>query len=149
MKNQKGFTLIELMIVVVIVAILAAVAIPSYQNSIQKTRRGDAKEALTRIAAAQERYFFTNNNYTSDLTKLGMTTSKSIEGYYDILAITTPDPKNPLCPAAPCFVIQATPVVSGSQANDTQCGQFAITSTGRKRAHKKGDATIDTTSECW
>jgi prepilin-type N-terminal cleavage/methylation domain-containing protein len=45
MKNQNGFTLIEVMIVVVIVAILAAIAIPSYQDSIRKTRRADAKEA--------------------------------------------------------------------------------------------------------
>jgi len=82
MKKQKAFTLIEVMIVVVIVAILAAIAVPSYQDSIRKTRRADAKEALMRIAALQERYFFTNNKYGT-ASDLGVG-STSQEGYYTI-----------------------------------------------------------------
>lgn len=151
MNNAKGFTLIELMIVVVIVAILAAVAIPSYQNSIQKTRRSDAKEALTRIAAMQERYFFTNNSY-GKLTDLGLGGAlvKSQEGFYDITLVgenvTDCDGGTS---GRPCFVLQAD--AKGAQANDTTCGSFFINQTGQRWARESGSAAGDphTTDECW
>lgn len=149
MKKQKGFTLIELMIVVVIVAILAAIAIPSYQSHIEKTRRADAKEALTRIAAAQERYFFTNNSYGSAFD-LGLvpdagTALSSNDGHYTILVIAN----TAACGGAPCFVLQANPVVGGAQANDETCGRFELTHVGQKRANKKGDTSVNTVEECW
>lgn len=157
MHKQRGFTLIEVMIVVVIVAILAAVAIPSYQNSIQKTRRADAKETLTRVAAAQERYFFTNNKYASDLTELGFADAgggDSTEGNY---TIALGDPANPatagakvLCKTGtneyPCFTLTAVPKTTGHQSQDTECKIFSITHTGKKLA--KSGAT-DTTEKCW
>lgn len=137
MKKQKGFTLIEVMIVVVIVAILAAVAIPSYQDSVRKTRRADAKEALTRIAALQERFFFTNNRY-GDLKDLGLTATDgynvqidSQEGYYQIRVIDC---------GTTCFQLQATPKASGPQAQDTGCAQFTLNHVGQKTA---------TADKCW
>lgn len=62
-RYSKGFTLMELMIVVAIIGIIAAIAIPSYQSQIQKTRRTDAQGALTGLANAMERYFTTQNTY--------------------------------------------------------------------------------------
>jgi len=59
----KGFTLIELMIVVAIIGILAAIAYPSYQNSVEKARRSDAQGALLGLANAMERHFTANNSY--------------------------------------------------------------------------------------
>ena len=141
MKKEKGFTLIELMIVVVIVAILAAVAIPSYQNSIQKTRRAEAKEALTRIAAAQERYFFTNNGYViadADLSDLNASTT-SPDGHYTIGVATG------ACGDSSCYVLTAT--AKGSQVKDTACGTFTINHVGTQTA-KKSDGTVNT-AECW
>lgn len=143
MKNQKAFTLIEVMIVVVIVAILAAVAVPSYQDSIRKTRRADAKEALTRIAALQERYFFTNNRYGT-LKDLGLSTTEgytvivpSQEGFYNILLVDC---------GTTCFRAQAN--TTGAQASDTKCGSFTLNHVGQKTA-KASDNTTDTTDECW
>lgn len=60
---QRGFTLIELMITVAIVAILAAVAYPSYQDSVWKGRRGEAKAAILRALQSEERYYTANNSY--------------------------------------------------------------------------------------
>ena len=149
MARQKGFTLIEVMIVVVIVAILAAVAVPSYQDSIRKTRRADAKEALTRIAALQERFFFTNNNY-ANAAALGIG-GTSQEGYYTIAVFNAPD--NPATPAvdgcaqAPCFSATATPVTNGPQGSDTRCSVFSINQIGQKTARAADQS--DTTEECW
>ena len=69
--RARGFTLIELMIVVAIVAILAMVAFPSYMESMRKSRRAEAKTALLDLAARQERYFTTHNAYTDRPDHLG------------------------------------------------------------------------------
>jgi type IV pilus assembly protein PilE len=145
MKRQLGFTLIEVLIVVVIVAILAAVAIPSYQESVRKTRRADAKEALTRIAALQERYFFTNNRYGS-ATDLGIS-STSQEGHYTI-AIAAPSADAAACgptTATRCFTVTAT--ATGAQAQDKKCNLFSINHIGQKTA-RAADNTV-TTDLCW
>ena len=63
MLNTKGFTLVELMIAVAIVGILASIAYPSYQDSVRKSRRADAKGALLGFANAMERHFTENNSY--------------------------------------------------------------------------------------
>lgn len=154
MKKQLGFTLIEVMIVVVIVAILAAVAIPSYQDSVRKTRRADAKEALTSAAALQERYFFTHNTYAATHGTLGIATD-STEGYYTIIFA---DPDNMKgsnkveCEVGtsvyPCFKLVASPKVSGAQASDTQCNQLTVTHSGKRQAFAS-DGTTDTTDSCW
>jgi type IV pilus assembly protein PilE len=142
MKKQKGFTLIEVMIVVVIVAILAAVAIPSYQDSVRKTRRADAKEGLMRIAALQERYFFTNNRY-GELKDLGLTATSgcnakidSQEGFYEIQLANC---------GTTSFEIQATAV--GAQLSDTRCRTFTLNHVGRKTAKESGGAM--NTDTCW
>jgi len=87
--KQNGFTLIELMIVVAIIGILAALAYPSYQESVTKARRADGMALLTEIVNAQERYFTQNNTYTTDLTDLGYpsaTNVESEEGFYKATA---------------------------------------------------------------
>lgn len=91
--NQKkigGFTLVELMIVVVIVSILAAIAIPSYQSFVLESKRTEGTAALMRIMDMQERYY-TNQfppSYTTDLTALGFSASPTVteSGYYSISA---------------------------------------------------------------
>lgn len=130
------------MIVVVIVAILAAVAIPSYQDSVRKTRRADAKEALMRIAASQERYFFTNNSY-GELHALGLSpttgcTAKinSQEGFYEIQLTNC---------GTTSFEIQATAV--GAQLGDTQCRTFKLNHVGKKAAATSGG--VANTGICW
>ena len=69
--DSRGFTLVELMVVIVIASILMAIAIPSYKNSIRKSRRTDAKTALLDLAGREERFMSTNGSYTTSFANLG------------------------------------------------------------------------------
>lgn len=70
-RNSRGFTLIELMIVVVVIGILSALAWPSYQDSVKKGKRAEGKAALLQAAQSMERFMTTNNTYTTDLAAAG------------------------------------------------------------------------------
>ncbi|MCR6650538.1 MAG: type IV pilin protein [Cellvibrionaceae bacterium] len=119
---------------------------PSYQDSVRKTRRADAKEALTRIAALQERFFFTNNRY-GDADDLGIANS-SQDGYYTI-AIANPVASTTCGPvdATRCYTVTATAAATGAQAKDTNCHQFSINQVGQKKATKFGGG--DNSDYCW
>lgn len=138
MKRQRGFTLIELMIVIAIVAIIASVAYPSYQAQVLKTRRADAHASLTDISARQERHMAQNNTYTIDIStaaglSLGRTTST--DGFYNIGVAPCAGRT-----IADCYLITATAI--GAQAADTQCAQITLSNTGAKSGTTAGDA-------CW
>ncbi len=88
-RKKKGFSLIELMIAVAIVAILAAIAYPSFMQQVRETRRTEAVVLTTKIMQAQERYFINNFTYTTDLTDLGFASSVDLpseNGHYLINA---------------------------------------------------------------
>jgi type IV pilus assembly protein PilE len=95
-KSQTGFTLVELMIVVVILIILAGVGYPLYQDQLRKARRTDARSAAMQVALAQEQYFTRTGRYTIDLSDSdlnlhrGLETGASEGGYYKI-AVARPD----------------------------------------------------------
>jgi type IV pilus assembly protein PilE len=132
--NSTGFTLIELMIVVAIIGILAAIALPSYQDSVRKSRRADAKSDLMGLANAMERHFTEQNTYcgtaSSDCTgsPIVYTTNPQNTNYYsfDIDATAT------------TFTLTATP--KGAQASDT-CGDLTLNWHGEKSS---ADNTV-----CW
>lgn len=125
--HHKGFSLIEIMMVVAIIAILASIALPSYNSSVLKGRRSDAQSALLDLASKMESYFYTNKTYTVTLSDLGATAS-SPEGFYTlgIAAATT------ACPITSCYALSATAI--GSQVDD---GDLSIDSQGRKRPADK------------
>jgi len=78
-RKMQGITLLELMIVVMIVGILAAVAYPNYRDFAARAKRNEAKAALLRIATNQERFYLNNNTYTNDMTQLGFPVADDFE----------------------------------------------------------------------
>jgi len=77
-RKMQGITLMELMIVVVIIGILAAVAYPNYRDFAARAKRNEAKAALLKIATNQERFYLNNNSYTLDMTQLGFSGSDDV-----------------------------------------------------------------------
>lgn len=154
MKKQRAFTLIELMIAVVIVGVLAAIAIPSYQDSVRKSRRSDAKGALLGLANALERHFTINNSYCdaggtggASLTDCGTSTNDT--GSPSIYAIQVPVDGGTAyynltitAAATNSYTIQATP--TGKQTGDS-CGNLIVNHLGQKSV---ANATLDATT-CW
>lgn len=135
MRRQQGFSLIELMIVVLVVAILGAVAIPSYRGYMMRSHRIDAQRALTDVAARQERYLYSNNTYTETLGDLGA--SSSMAGSYYSVAI------DPASTSTTAFKVVATAV--GTQQNDKACLTLTLDQAGRQGS--TGTTTND--PKCW
>ena len=132
--KNSGFTLVELMIVVVIIAILAGIAYPSYKNYTIKSKRSDAYNALTEAATDQEKFYSQNMRFATSMKALNSlhglssTTRTSPEGYY---SITTS--------GGTTYTLTAT--AQGDQINDTACLTITLTSSGVKGG-KSGKA-------CW
>ena len=143
LKTLQGFTLLELMIVVAIIGILAAIAYPSYQDSVRKSRRADAKAALLGFSNAMERRFTVMNTYKGAATGGADTgeptiypTEAPIDGgtkYYG-LTINAADGSS--------FTLWAAP--KGAQASDP-CGTLTLTHTGTKDV----SGASYTKDQCW
>lgn len=121
--RARGFTLLEVMIVVVVVGILAAIALPSYEIQMRKSRRASAQSHLMDIAARQQQFMLDQREYADSVTALSMTTPADVSAYYTI----TVTPNNVATP--PTFSATAAP--SGSQASDP-AGTLGITNAGVK-----------------
>jgi len=151
-ENAKGFTLIELMIVVAILGILAAVAFPSYQKYTTKSHRVDAEKNLGELAQYMERYFTENGRYDQDSgsTAVSLPFSKSPKDgsktHYNIALSAV---------SSTAFTLKATP--TGSQAtNDTKCGILSVNSAGVKCvlneatcSNNTSSAAMSLISDCW
>jgi len=142
-QRSHGFTLVELMIVVAIVAILAAIALPSYLKQIQQSRRTSAKTALLDVSSREERYYAVNNSYTT-LANLGYTNAigngatsylqipSATEDYYNV-SVTVGEPSS-------SYTVTAAP--TGAQSSDA-CGTYTLTGLGAQSA---GPTTV---TNCW
>jgi type IV pilus assembly protein PilE len=138
-RNCSGVTLLELLIVVVIIAVLAMIAVPSYRQYTMRAHRTEAKTALLRLAANQERFYTQNNTYTSNLAALGFVGGATENGVYT-LNIGVAD--------ANTFQASATPTPGGGangvdMSSDADCQTFTINAQGVRTA------TPDATGRCW
>lgn len=129
-----GFTLIELMIVVVIVGILSAIALPAYQDYVRKSRRAEAISLLLDLQLTEEKYRANNPNYASTLSSMGVT-STYVSGqvdpaYYTFGIVATTN----------SYTITATP--QGTQTSDKQYGT-ACSSLTIDQSNTK------TPTDCW
>ncbi len=154
MKNQQGFTLIEVMIVVVVVSILVAIALPSYQESIAKSKRAEAQAALLSLSAAMERGYTENNSYcdlggTGGASSCGAGTNDT--GTPSVFSPTVPLDGgtayyNLTISAATANSYTLTATRTGSMASD-KCGNFTLTN-----VNVQGIASADSNikiSDCW
>lgn len=132
---QRGFTLIEVMIVVAIVGMLASIAYPAYQEHIRNSRRADVQSALMELAQFMERRYTTTGTYGPAGCGVALPFNQAPrdgpEAFYNI---------NLACDAT-TFTLTATPV--GAMAGDG-CGNFTLTNTGAR--NRSGGLPMD---RCW
>jgi type IV pilus assembly protein PilE len=144
-KREKGFSLVEILVVVTIVAILTAVAVPSYSEHVRKQKRNFSKVQLHDIINRQNQYLADNRQYANNLTLLGYSSATygitgngsyvaadSTEAIYTIGLTNTSNYT---------YTVIATPV--NSQASDSACGTLSITSAGAY------SATGSHGNDCW
>lgn len=131
---EHGFTLIELMITVAVVGILAAIAFPSYQEYLLRSRRVEAQDLLGEAAARQERWRAQNGSYTTTVTDLKLAHGNTSEhGYYTLsMAKATNDGG---------YTLTATR--TASQSADRKCGDFTLNAAGIK------GVSAGTLANCW
>lgn len=135
-QKKRGFTLIEMAIVVAIIAILAAIALPQYQQQVRKSRRTAAKTTLLDVASREEKYYATQNKYI-DLVTIGYTASpiqvpSATQTFYNV-TLTLGTPTNG-------YTVTATP--QGDQTKDL-CGTYTLTNLGVQSNQNNTD------NNCW
>ena len=137
--QSQGFTLVELMAVVIVIGILGIIAVPSYRQYMMRAQRTEAKTALLQMATNQERFYLQNNTYTTDLVALGFAGGVSDSGVYT-LAVPVAD--------VITYQVTAVPTVGGgpngrSQEADVDCAVFTLNAQGVRTA------TPDPDTRCW
>ncbi|MDR3492743.1 MAG: type IV pilin protein [Gammaproteobacteria bacterium] len=134
MNKKIGFSLLELLIVLCIMGILTAIAIPNYSSYIMREKRYEAQAMLLRLSSGLENYYIQNNSYAdATLEKLELTEKFSHDQYQLIISSLTDN----------SFIITAKPL--GQQAErDTQCESFILNETNQRSISGTGDS-----KDCW
>lgn len=125
-RRQTGFTLIEMMIVVVVIAILATIALPAYQEYVRRSHRAAAQAEMMDIANRQQQFFLANRQYADTLNDLGYALPDDVADRYDV------DPGTDNDATPPSFNITFTP--KGAQAADVE---LTLSSAGEKTPAEK------------
>lgn len=144
MRKQGGFSLVEMMVAMLLIAVLLGLAVPGYRQYVMNSHRQAAHSFMLVLAESQERFFTENKTYASGLTDLGYASDTvSIDNSGQVVAsgssaaIYTISFVNPLTAS---YSTQAVPV--NGQADDTDCGTLTLASDGTRTASGGG-------SDCW
>ena len=124
MRKSQGFTVVELIIAIAIIGILAAIAIPSYQEHLKKGRRADAQQFLSQVASKQQQYLMDARAYAGTLAELGLDTAipSGVSKFYDVTLVAA-------AATPPTFTATATPKAATAQEDD---GVLTINEQGKK-----------------
>lgn len=125
---RRGFTLLELLFVLFLVCVIAALALPGFRQQMVRVHRTEAMTALLQLQGAEEKFYLRHNAYTSNITAappagLGMPTTTSSNRY--LLSIAVADDGQ-------TFIATATPTAAGGQDSDQECLAFSIDARGRR-----------------
>ncbi len=144
-KNAKGFTLVELLIVVAIIALISVIAYPSYMNYVVNTKRNAATNTLLQIADRQQQFFMDNKRYAATLTDLGFAANPLIldeqgnpaaaDNPQAVYSVSLSDL------AATTYTITAAPI-NMQLKRDTKCGSLTLNQAGTQAASTGYDG-------CW
>ena len=145
MKRQRGMNLIELLVVVAIVAILGAVAYPSYVQHIVDTKRTAARNILLQVADRQQQFFMDNKSYAATLTNLGFRASPLTIGD-DGREVAAGDSQSVYSVTlanvgVTTFTATAAPL-NGQLSRDTECGSMTLDQSGSRSQSGAG-------TDCW
>jgi type IV pilus assembly protein PilE len=148
---RAGLTLIEFLSGLIVVAIIVAVAVPTYRNHILRAQRRDATAALLAVQAAEDKFLLQHGQYCERLTAapplgLGLP-GRSARGYYAVGVRFNPEPSTYLARAIP---IVSSGIASGAHAvqrRDASCRAFTIDQNGLKSV--QNESGTDSTRECW
>ncbi len=147
-QHDRGFSLIELMVVMTVIGILATIVYPLYQDSVRKARRADAKTVMLELALWMERFYTENHRYDATWTdpsvavtsltpaNLQFAPKEGNQKYYTIRLTNL---------SAQTFTIEAAPIAAGPQRSDP-CGTLTLTQTGQKGV--AGSASLPA-GGCW
>lgn len=132
-NRMRGITLIELMIVVVVLSILAAMAYPAFMDQVRKARRAEAKSTLLETSQALERCYTRFSRYDDGNCGVVLPVNTD-EGFYTVSAAAL---------NATSYTLDATP--QGDQVQDTQCGTLRLTSAGQQGSQ----GGLNDPNDCW